>query len=156
MRNVFRQGRVPEEHADDRALMLHLSFRPQRQPELLPQGLFNLSQTVIQGILASESSAAQLDDVAPDILQQAAHNIVLQDDEPTGDNETLLFNYYGANSPIFHSLLLYAMRPNPRSTQNMNDIWNEMISAAPNTDFDAARSVGLPIRGVCVRAVFID
>jgi len=134
MRRIFRRGEIPEERVNDRVLILHLSFRPQRQPENLREALYNLSQTVVEWVVASDARLAP-------ILHQAAKAIWNEEDPP---NNT--FNYYGADSAIFHSLLLYAMRPNPRSTIRMDEILAEILPP----DFAAGNSLGLPIRGAYI------
>ena len=135
MRRIFRRGEVPEVHVNDRVLILHLSFRPQRQPENLREVLYNLSQTVVERVVASADSRLA------HMLHKAAEAILNEEEPPT-----TTFNYYGANSAVFHSLLLYAMRPNPQSTMRMDEILAEILPP----DFAADSSLGLPIRGAYV------
>ena len=143
-RRLFRHGTLPEEHAHDRVLLMHLgSLRPQREPENLRHVLFQLSQTVLERILVHEPA---IDTSTEELLRQAAHDILwVQNDSSSTTTETVnaTFSYYGVNSPIFQSLLLYAMRPNPWAVHEMDAILSEMFP--PN--FDPHNTIGLPIRG---------
>jgi hypothetical protein len=133
MRRVFKFGQEPEQHAEDRVLILHLSFRPQRQPENLRTVLHNRTTALIQRLVAADNQL-------PSALLYKAAGTILEEDEPP----TTAFNYYGAGSQIFHSLLLYAMRPNARAAGQLDAILHEVLPS----DFVADDSLGLPIRGV--------
>ena len=133
MRRLFRYGTIPEEHQEDRVLILNLSFRPQRVPENLRQKLFNNSLALLSQLWSEN-------DPHWPVLQRAAEGI-LHDDYR---NDHGSYQYYGANSPLFHSLLLYAMRPNPRSVEQMEGIVQQVLPL----DFDPDFALGLPIRGI--------
>lgn len=134
MRRFVRFGQMPEKHADDRVLILHLSFRPQRQPENLRTVLYNRTTALIDRLVVA-------DNLLPSALLYKAADAILVGDEPPVTN----FNYYGAGSQIFHSLLLYAMRPNARAAAQMDAILQEVLP----TNFVADEALGLPIRGMC-------
>lgn len=136
MRRLFRHGLVPDDRVDDRVLILHLSFRPQRQPENLRTVLHNRSTAFIERLVASDANL-----VSPELLYKAADAILHE--EESAVPRTTKFNYYGAGSQIFHSLLLYAMRPNPGAAAKMDAILHEVIP----DDFSATSALGLPIRG---------
>ena len=155
-RRLFRYGTLPEEHVLDRVLLMHLgSLRPQREPENLRQVLFQLSQTVLERIVGPVQVAPASDNVhsrattTDDLLRRAAQDILWVPEEKStttgAADETVnaTFSYYGVNSPIFQSLLLYAMRPNTWAVNEMDAILTEMFP--PN--FDPHDTIGLPIRG---------
>jgi hypothetical protein len=137
MRSIFRHGKVPGQHAEDRVLILHLNFRPQRQPDNLRQVLYNMSAALIEPIIASVSPSKQSS--LTNTLLKAATQILTETDQ----NSTT-YKYYGGGSPIFQSLLLYAMRPNPKAATRLDTILDETIPR----DFVSANSLGLPIRGM--------
>jgi hypothetical protein len=142
MRRVFRYGQVPEDRIDDRVLIMHLSFRPQRQPENLRDILHNKSMALIERLVTDD--AANL--LPPPTLLYKAADAILQEEVPP----TAAFNYYGAGSQIFHSLLLYAMRPNHRAAAKVDEILQEVIPS----DFLADDSLGLPIRGTYTAVIY--
>jgi hypothetical protein len=137
MRSMFRHGKVPGERAKDRVLIVHLNFRPQRQPNNLRHVLYNMSTTLIEPIVASFPPSKQTS--LTKTLLKAATQILTEPDQ----NSTT-YKYYGGGSPIFQSLLLYAMRPNPNAATRLHTIIEETIPR----DFVSANSLGLPIRGM--------
>lgn len=132
MRSLFRTGRVPDALEGARVLLLELTFRPQRVPPTLRavihERAVSLLDHVVQDAHVPERS----------ILQQAAHAILIEDHSPIES-----YDYYGVDSPLFHGLLLYAMRPNPRAAQAMKQVISDMFPP----DFDPNRALGMPIRG---------
>jgi hypothetical protein len=131
MRRLFRYGTLPEEREGDRVLLLHLNSRPHRVPENLQSILYNQTLALIH-----EHDTTLTTDVS--ILVQAAQAI-LEDDLPPTDS----YNYYGVNSALHHSLVLYALRPNPRAVQQIDEILREVVPS----DFVPDQAMGLPIRG---------
>ena len=131
LRRLFRFGVVPDEHHDDRVVVLQLSFRPRRMPENLRVKLYNCTMDLVEKVPSFKGSSRRT-------LESAAQRILQDDRAPTN-----AFNYYGAESPLFHSLLLYAMRPNPESLDQIEEILNVVLP----DDFDPETSMGLPIRG---------
>jgi hypothetical protein len=132
MRRMFRFGTVPESRQEDRALIVHLSFRPQREPETLKQILYNKARSFADDLLRSTPNLS----VSLEVLDQATKAILHAETE-------LDFSYYGVSSPIFHSLLIYAMRPNPKFARSMGSVLRQVL---PN-DFSTMHALGLPIRG---------
>jgi len=137
-RRIFRTGTLPEEHDDKRVVVLRLVFRPQRQPPTLRPVLHALALSVVdqlapqyKGVDGSESSLRR--------TLIAAANRILQEDKAPLETK----NYYGANSPVFHGVLLYAMRPNPQSRSDVDKIIKDVLPS----NFDSEQSIGLPIRG---------
>jgi hypothetical protein len=134
MRQLFRVGRVPEHYADDRVLILHLNFRPQRQPANLAGILYNRSVALIERLATNDDS------ISRNLLYRAAEAILTEEEVFT------TYNYYGAGSAIFHSLLLYAARPNRQAASAMNSILRDVL---PTDDaFSSQHALGLPIRGM--------
>jgi hypothetical protein len=134
MRQLFRVGRVPEHYADDRVLIMHLNFRPQRQPGNLAGILYNRSVALIERLATND------DRVSRKLLFRAAEAILKEEEVFT------TYNYYGAGSAIFHGLLLYAARPNRQAASAVNSILRDVI---PTDDaFSSQHSLGLPIRGM--------
>ena len=137
MRRLFRMGILPVEHQEDRVVVLNLPFRPQRVPENLPSVLYNHSMSLIEELLAENDTPANSEQHR-DILKKAATNI-LQDTSESDE-----YSYYGAKSSIYHSLLLYALRPNPETAMRVN----EMVHDALPSDLEPSTIMGLPIRGM--------
>ena len=132
-RRLFRSGQVPDERADERVLILHLRHRPQRQPENLRAVLHDRATALIERLVASDDNR-----LSPSLFHKAA-NAILQVEEPP----TTSFNYYGAGSQIFQSLLIYAMRPNAQAIAQMEAILREVMP----DDFVTEDALGLQIRG---------
>jgi hypothetical protein len=134
MRHLFRAGRVPEHYAEDRVLILHLNFRPQRQPENLAGILYNRSVALIERLATNDNG------ISRKLLFRAAEAILTEEQVfPT-------YNYYGAGSAIFHSLLLYASRPNRQAAWAVNSILRNVLPTADA--FSSQHALGLPIRGM--------
>lgn len=130
-RQLFRMGTLPEDRNEDRVLLLQLPFRAQRIPE-------NLRDTIYSGILPLIQNVANDPDLRR-ILLDAAGLIRKNDDLLRNES----FSYYGMDSPLYHGLLLYALRPNPRTMNRMDEIVNAVIPPG----FESGESIGLPIRG---------
>jgi hypothetical protein len=129
MRHMFRLGQVPQEHKDDRVLIVNLKFRPQRAPLNLRPALHNLSMSLLDHLPENDRRLPML---------QAAANRILEEDE-----ESSSYAYVGVNSPLYHALVLYTVRPNPKYAQQIDDIVEDIMPS----DFDPDFTVGLPIRG---------
>lgn len=130
VRLLFRNGTILKDRQRERVLILRLSFRPQREPEGLRRSVYQkvlpVAQTLVQGASDQEH-----------IILQAAKRLLRLDTPSSGQ-----YNYYGANSPLFHGILLYAMRPSPRSAVALQS----MVKDTLHKDFDHQTSIGLPIR----------
>jgi hypothetical protein len=74
------------------------------------------------------------------LLRRAAETIRTPDAPRVG------YHYAAASHRIQHTLALYATRPNPSSTQKLND----MVANLVPHDFDPETSVGVHIRGTCI------
>ena len=118
------------EHERERVVILHLSFRPQREPENLRRVLYNLALPMAKSMTQGSDTAKQA------MIQRAAQDLLEADTPPS------TYNYYGANSATFHGLLFYAMRPNPRAAMSLQSI----VKATLPYDFASDSSIGLPIR----------
>lgn len=130
-RTLFRTGTLPDDRKDDRVLLLQLPFRAQRIPENLRGNLYSSILPLIHNIN---------DRFRQQTLLEAAE-LIRKDDNPVG-NES--FSYYGVDSPLYHALLLYSLRPNPRAVNRMDEIVNAVIPF----EFESNKSMGLPIRGM--------
>jgi hypothetical protein len=144
MRNMFRVGQVPPEHTDDRVLIVNLKFRPQRVPLNLRPALHNLSMRLLDHLPNNDRRLPML---------QAAANRVLEEDTT---QQTTSYAYVGINSPVYHALVLFTVRPNAKYAQQIDGIVEDIMPS----DFDPDFTVGLPIRGkseeiVCVTFDFI-
>lgn len=139
MRRLFRMGTVPVEHAEDRVVILSLTFRPQRVPENLPSVLYNQSLAIVQEVLSASPGS---DDSKRRRVLELATRAILQESAPKAGE----YSYYGASSPMHHALLLYAMRPNPDASRQIQEMVKDVL---PN-NFDPEQTLGLPIRGVCM------
>lgn len=137
-RDFFKKGKVPNELSNHRVLILNLSMQPRRRPPNTVHVVHRLAQQVL------EAGTVGLQDFSPfsDLMKRAMDRL-LQEDKPSNDTQ----GYYGVNSPIFHGLLLYATRPNMRSSVSMDIILRDMFSDIQALD----NSVGLPIRGALIR-----
>lgn len=127
-RQIFRWGRIPADHSLDRVLVLHFNFRPQRQPENLPLVLHGKTEAVIKRLAAS---------VDEKMLRAASELILREPGNFTG------FSYYGEGSVIFHSLLLFLLRPRESIAIQMKETLAEMFPS----EFVPENSIGMPIRG---------
>jgi hypothetical protein len=134
LRSIFRNGTLSEERQKERVLILHLSFRPQREPENVRRLLYELAFPLAKA-LVHES-----DEPERSIILQAAQDLLQPD--PVSTANTTTYSYYGTNSPLFHGLLLYAMRPNTRAALSLQSIVKESLPK----DYDVKHSIGLPIR----------
>jgi hypothetical protein len=130
MRHMFRHGKVPEEHENDRVLIVHLKFRPQRVPLNLRPALHNLSTSLLNHLAGTDQRLPML---------QAAASRILQEDQPTTTN----YAYIGIGSPVYHALVLYTLRPNPMYARQIDGILQEIVPS----DHDPNHAVGMPIRG---------
>lgn len=128
---MFRLGQVPQEHTDDRVLIVNLKFRPQRMPPNLRPALHNLSLHLLDHLPNNDRRLPML---------QAAANRILEEDTT---QQTSSYAYVGINSPVYHALVLFTVRPNAKYAQAIDDIVEDIM---PN-DFDPDFTVGLPIRG---------
>jgi hypothetical protein len=142
MRNMFRVGQVPREHTDDRVLVVNLKFRPQRMPLNLRPALHDLSMHLLDHLPKNDRLLPML---------QAAANRILEED---ATQETSSYTYVGINSPVYHALVLFTVRPNAKYAQQIDDIVEDIMPS----DFDPDFTVGLPIRGknneiVCVLSI---
>lgn len=146
MRKLFRIGTLPLERINDRALILHLNFRPQRQPENLRVSLHERAVALVEHIIHASDM-----DVPPSILYQAAAAILEEESHVLPPNT---YNYYGSNSTIFMSLLLYAMRLNPQSNTYVDDVIERVLPRGENREPENA--MGLPIRGTDVSAYMLQ
>lgn len=129
-RKLFRTGTLPEDRNDDRVLLLQLPFRAQRIPENLRGNLYNNTLPLIHNMK---------EPVLQRTLLEAA-DLILKNDSPVGNQS---FSYYGMDSPLYHAMLLYSLRPNPRAVNRMDEILNTVIPS----EFESNESMGLPIRG---------
>ncbi|GAX24241.1 hypothetical protein FisN_4Lh058 [Fistulifera solaris] len=129
-RHLFRTGTLPKDRQDDRVLLLQLPFRAQR----IPQNLRGKVHTTILPLIRSMTNDPDLQQT----LFKAADQ--LQKDDNIPQNES--FSYYGMDSPLFHGLLLYALRPNPRALHRIDDIVKSVLPPS----FESRKSIGLPIR----------
>ncbi len=130
-RQLFRTGTLPDNRQDDRVLLLQLPFRAQRVPP-------NLRDKIYTDILPLIHRMTNDPELQQTLLQATDQ---LRKDDTIPKNES--FTYYGMDSPLFHGLLLYALRPNPRALRRMNEI----VTAVLPPSFDSGNSIGLPIRG---------
>ena len=131
VRLIFRNGTLQEDKDNERVLILRLAFRPQREPDNLRRRLYEKARPVALSLVHNlnlQDKSAVLD----------ALEDLLQPDLPSMDS----YNYYGANSPLFHALLLYAMRPNPRAEIAMQ----AMVKQALPSSYQPDQSIGLAIR----------
>lgn len=136
VRRVFRNGTLAEDRQAERTLVLRLGFRPQREPASLRARL---------GDLARPLAAALARDLPPREaarVRRAAEALARPEEPPPSTTAASSYGYYGAGSPLFHGLLLYAMRPHPRAALAVR----AMVRAALPPDFAADRAVGLAIR----------
>jgi hypothetical protein len=131
MRSMFRLGQVPQEHIDDRVLLVNLKFRPQRVPVNLRPALHNLSMHLLDHLPNDDRRLPML---------QAAANRILEEDTT---QQTSSYAYVGINSPVYHALVLFTVRPNAKYAQQIDDIVEDIMPS----DFDPDFTVGLPIRG---------
>jgi hypothetical protein len=131
MRSMFRLGQVPQEHMDDRVLLVNLKFRPQRVPLNLRPALHNLSMHLLDHLPDNDRRLPML---------QAAANRILEEDTT---QQTSSYAYVGVNSPLYHALVLFTVRPNAKYAQEIDDIVEDIMPS----DFDPDFTVGLPIRG---------
>lgn len=125
-RSAFRTGRMPEAHQDDRFLILHVTYRPQREPETLRSFVSHKVRAM----------ATRLRWIQATVVQEAIDIISAVPTISKGE-----YDYYGANSVIFHGLLLYAMRPNPSLINKLERNVDEV-----SRRFDVS-TVGVPVRG---------
>lgn len=125
-RLAFRTGRMPEAHQDDRFLILHVTFRPQREPETLRNIVSSKVEDTVRKFRWTHSA------VVKEALRIIAAVPTISDGE---------YDYYGANSVIFRGLLLYAMRPNLSMQKDLNEKVDDV------TQWFDTTTVGLPIRG---------
>jgi hypothetical protein len=132
VRQFMRTGELLD-HENDRVLITKLSFRPQREPASLRPKMHKRMLAIAKQLVAQDNES-QL----KKILQNAADSILKQDERPANT-----INYYGANSPLFHGLLLYAMRPNPRAAMSLRVMLEKNLPSS----FTGESSIGLPIRG---------
>lgn len=130
-RSLFRTGTLPRERDADRVLLLQLPFRAQRIPENLKDKVYMGIAPLVQNI-TTDLELQQM-------LLEAADQIRKDDNVPRNES----FSYYGMDSPLYHGLLLYALRPNPRASNRMDEI----VHAVVPHDFVSAESIGLPVRG---------
>jgi hypothetical protein len=130
-RQLFRTGTLPEDRQENRVLLLQLPFRAQRIPHNLRDKLY----TNIVPLIHRMTNAPDLQQT----LLEAADK--LRKDDDSLQNEP--FSYYGLDSPLFHGLLLYALRPNPRALRRMDDT----VKAVLPPFYESGKSIGLPIRG---------
>jgi hypothetical protein len=131
LRLIFRNGTLLQERQQERVLILRLSFRPQREPDNLRRALHQIALPIAQ-TLAQDANAQE-----QSTILQAADELLQPDTIAT---ET--YNYYGANSPLFHGLLFYAMRPNQRAALALQSIVKQSLPK----DYASEHSIGLPIR----------
>ena len=161
VRYLFRHGqfRRPELH-DISILIVPVNFRPQRQPTNLPRILHQRARALVEQqqqlyLLSPLLQKSHFHSVAPSILHQAVDAILTMDFNHNNSNSHSTtnddFNYYGANSLIYHSFLLYTLRPNPYVQQQLDTIVQSNI--IPNhVDLDIVNDsnsnivIGLPIR----------
>ncbi len=125
IRYLFRHGQFRHREMHDmRILMVPVNFRPQRQPPNLPWILHQRAQSLVV-------QQSQFHSVAPSILHRAVDAILTMDFNDNNDNRNITtttsttnddFNYYGANSVIYHSFLLYTLRPNPHVQEQLDAI----------------------------------
>jgi hypothetical protein len=85
-------------------------------------------------------------------MLQAAANRILEED----NTQQTSYAYVGINSPVYHALVLFTVRPNAKYAQQIDDIVEDIMPS----DFDPDFTVGLPIRGknneiVCVTLEYI-
>lgn len=151
-RSIFRHGTLSNKnnHTNDRVLIMHLTFRPQRYPNNLRNVLHNISTQILDDFITQDNQPP------PTIIGNNNHTKQIMfttlraavdkllSDQYENNNEKQNFNYYGVNSPIFHGLLMYMLRPNP---QAMTSIDNIISSILPSNIFNSEHSLGLPIRG---------
>lgn len=144
MRQIFRTGAIPADHKSDRVLILQLSYRPQRTPPNLRSAIYSLAKPVVEQLLKekhedkSVTTKNSSQDFASHPLKAALRSILHEEMSPKDSYE-----YYGANSPVFHGLLLYALRPMPRARASIDEVVNEVLPL----DFETEHAIGLPIRG---------
>ncbi|GKY99736.1 hypothetical protein MPSEU_000927600 [Mayamaea pseudoterrestris] len=131
VRRIFRNGTLSPERQQERVVIMRLNFRPQREPDNLKRAVHQLALPIAQR-LAQDAS----DDEQRYILQ-AAQDLLHPDTVPMGT-----YNYYGANSPLFHGLLLYAMRPNTRAAK----LLQLAVQRSLPKDYAVENAVGLAIR----------
>jgi hypothetical protein len=141
---MFRLGQVPQEHTEDRVLIVNLKFRPQRVPLNFRPALHNLSMNLLDHLPHNDRRLPML---------QAAANRILEEDTT---QQTTSYTYVGINSPVYHALVLFTVRPNAKYAQQIDDIVQDIMPS----DFDPEFTVGLPIRGkykeiACVTLDFI-
>lgn len=139
-RQIFRHGTLPKEYSKERVVILHLTYRPQRQPDNLRAILYNKTRALVERIVGNSNL---IDPQTAAIIYNASNVILEEEEEDTAVPPTQEFQYYGGHSILFQSLLLYAIRPNP---QFMARIDNVMKAVIPS-DFVSDEVLGLPIRG---------
>ena len=143
-RRAFRYGVLPPEHAQDRVVVMQLTFRPQRTPENLLPALQQLAVQLLNDpkVFPQSSPLHNIDSLKQrSILHRAVENI-LSVKEALTSNASSTFSYFGA-SLVHKSLALYAMRPLPQVTLQMEDILSDILPRG----YDPEHTAGLPIRG---------
>jgi hypothetical protein len=129
-RYAFRTGRMPAALEDEQYLILHVTFRPQRDPETLRGIVASKARDLAERLRWTDSpSSATVREALELIRAKPKLNDV-------GD-----YDYYGVNSVIFHGLLLYAMRPTTAVSSEL-----KRTLADVTRHFDES-TVGVPIRG---------
>jgi hypothetical protein len=138
-------------------LIVPFKFRPQRQPKNLVSILYKRAILFVQRYIQQQQQKEnnlQLQSIlyeAVEIIQR--ENIDIQNDTTT---ETTFFNYYGVNSIIYQSFLLYTLRPNKRIQHILHSRIQSIIQqyeehnidySNNNNSFSLRNTIGLPIRG---------
>jgi hypothetical protein len=144
LRHLFRSGAIHDDHKNDRVVIAHFPCRPQRQPENLSsllhvRALGWIRRYVLQPKDAQIVSSEFLYNAADLILR---HDVVIEDIMPS---TKVPFSYYGTNSIIYQSFLLYVLRPNRWAMEHLSTIRQHLFAQYPG--FSAHDSVGMPIRG---------
>jgi hypothetical protein len=129
-RYAFRTGRIPTALEDEQYLILHVTFRPQRDPATLRGIVASKARDLAERLRWTDSPSSATVREALDLISAKPK---LKD---VGE-----YDYYGVNSVIFHGLLLYAMRPTTAISREL-----KLILADVTRQFDES-TVGVPIRG---------
>jgi len=130
MRQFTRKGILPANHTDYKTIRMMLPFTPQIDiKEAARKRITEYAHALVDRV--------PCDDPRLPAMRKGADLIMEQGEARPG------YNYAAAAQKIQHAAAFYFLRPKPSVAKTLKDIMDEIIPK----DFDAERSIGLPIRG---------
>jgi hypothetical protein len=131
-RDIMKKNKRPKSIEHHKVWTFNSQFMPvSGLPDHAAETLYQYALTMIASVPEAENPEYVK------LLKRAAETI------RTADNPRDGYNYAAANMKVHHALTFYSMRPNPRYTDELNQIMSHIIPS----NFQPENSVGLPIRG---------